>query len=111
MNKTCKHCGTQHTLRGTACRVCKDGLYRYGMTRTEQVALHVAQNKKCKLCDNEVTMFDGHRGGFIDHHHETGKVRGILCNRCNTVVGGLETHSNIEKLLEYLNIRSVAQSG
>jgi hypothetical protein len=81
------------------------------MTRLDQVKLHESQDSKCKLCDTQVTMFDGHRGGFIDHNHESGEVRGILCNRCNTVVGGLETHPNLNKLLAYLNIRSVAQSG
>ncbi len=111
MNKTCKHCSTEHTLRGAACRVCKDGIFRYRMNRLDQIKLYEDQAKKCKLCDIEVTMFDGHRGGFIDHNHETGEVRGILCNRCNTVVGGLESHSNIKKLLEYINISIISQSG
>jgi hypothetical protein len=104
MYKACKYCETEHTLRGAACRVCKDGVFRYGMTRLDQMKLYKDQEKKCKLCDSEITMFDGHRGGFIDHNHLTGKVRGILCNRCNIVVGGLETHSNPERLLKYINI-------
>ena len=102
--KNCVHCGVSHTMRGKTCRVCKDGLYRYGMSRIDQLKLHEEQNKKCHLCESEVEMFNGHKGGFIDHDHASGKVRGILCNRCNTVVGGLENHSNIKKLLEYLNI-------
>jgi len=101
--KICKHCGIEHTLKGSACRTCKDGLYRYNMNRLEQVALHESQDKKCKLCDVEIAMFNKHKGGFIDHNHDTGKVRGILCNRCNTIVGGLEGHSNLKKLLEYIN--------
>lgn len=91
-------------MRGSACRVCKDGIFRYGMTRLDQLALYESQNKKCCLCESEIEMFDGHKGGFIDHDHTTDKVRGILCNRCNTVVGGLENHKNINKLLQYMNI-------
>jgi hypothetical protein len=75
------------------------------MTRVEQVKLFESQGKKCCLCDTELEMFVGHKGGFVDHDHETNQVRGILCNRCNTVVGGIENHSNLEKLLKYLNIR------
>lgn len=104
MYKICKHCGTEHALRGNECRVCKDGLYRYDMNRNDQVKLYESQNKSCCLCDNKIEMFVGHKGGFIDHNHETGEVRGILCNRCNTVVGGLENHKNITKLLKYLKI-------
>jgi hypothetical protein len=69
-----------------------------------QAALHESQDKKCRLCDLEIEMFVGHKGGFIDHDHTTNKIRGILCNRCNTIVGGLENHKNVEKLLEYMNI-------
>ncbi len=90
-------------MRGMACRVCKDGLYRYGLTRIEQVALLEGQDKKCKLCEVELEMFDGRKGGFVDHNHKTGEVRGILCNRCNTVVGGLE-NANLEKILEYIGV-------
>ena len=104
MYKICKHCGIEHTLRGNECRVCKDGIFRYGMNRVEQQALYESQNKKCRLCDNELKMFDGHKGGMVDHDHITGKVRGILCNRCNTIVGGLENHKDIRRLLEYMNI-------
>jgi hypothetical protein len=104
MSKSCKHCGIQHDIKGYSCRVCKDGLYRYGMTRLDQIQLHDDQNKKCFLCETEVELFVGHKGGFVDHDHKTGKVRGILCNRCNTVVGGLESHTNVKKLLEYIKI-------
>ena len=91
-------------MRGSACRVCKDGIFRYGMTRLDQLELYESQNRKCCLCEGDIEMFVGHKGGFIDHDHTTNKVRGILCNRCNTVVGGLENHKNINKLLQYMNI-------
>ena len=102
--KDCKHCNIEHDMKGNVCRVCKDGMYRYGMNRLDMISLHESQNKKCLLCEKEVEMFTGHKGGMIDHNHETGKVRSILCNRCNTVVGGFESHNNKKKLLEYLGV-------
>lgn len=104
--KTCKHCGVEHNLKGNECRVCKDGLFRYKMTRNDQLALLESQNCKCALCETKLEMFVGRAGGFVDHCHTTGKVRGILCNRCNTVVGGLENKSigNINKILDYIRV-------
>lgn len=91
-------------MRGYACRACKDGLYRYGMTRNDMIALHESQNKQCALCDKEVEMFVGKgRGGFVDHCHETGRVRGILCNRCNTVAGHLES-LDAQRFLKYIGV-------
>ncbi len=101
--RTCKHCGVEHNLTGNQCRPCKDGLYRYNMTRNDILKLHEEQNGKCFLCEKDVEMFQGHKGGMVDHNHETGKVRSILCNRCNTVVGGLENHVDVNKVVEYIN--------
>lgn len=101
--KICKHCDEKHEMRGNECRVCKDGLYRYKMNRLDMIALHESQDCKCALCDKELKLFIGREGGFIDHCHTTGKVRGVLCNRCNTVVGGLENKNiGIDRLLNYI---------
>lgn len=105
MNKSCKQCGEEVKIPGTTCRVCKDGIFRYGLNRKQQLELHESQNGQCLLCDSDVKMFDGHKGGLIDHHHETGKVRGILCNRCNTIIGSLERHKHIDRLLNYLDLK------
>ena len=102
--KTCKHCNHSHKMIGNTCRVCKDGLYRYNMNRLDMLRLFESQNKKCFLCEKDLEMFIGHRGGMIDHNHETGQVRSILCNRCNTVVGGYESHTNKNKLLNYIGV-------
>ena len=58
------------------------------------------QGGKCQIC-----------GGInykgialaVDHHHSTGSIRGLLCNRCNTVIGLLEESLElIHKLGEYM---------
>ncbi len=74
------------------------------MTRLDMLALHKKQKGKCYLCNTKIEMFVGARGGMIDHCHTTGKVRSILCCKCNVAVGGIETHKNVKKLLEYVNL-------
>lgn len=73
------------------------------MTRCDMIELLETQDNKCVLCDKGLELFSGRSGGFVDHCHATGKVRGILCNRCNTVVGGLE-NANIQRLLKYIGV-------
>lgn len=62
---------------------------RYGITREEWDALFEAQGGRCAICGMEKKL-------HVDHCHETGKVRGLLCIGCNTSLGKL--HNNPELL-------------
>jgi len=73
------------------------------MNRLDMIALHESQDKLCLLCDEEVVLFNGTAGGVIDHCHTHGNVRAILCQRCNDVVGKVESHKNMSRVLEYIN--------
>ena len=58
-----------------------------------------AQKGKCAIC-NEVPDYML----YIDHCHKTLKVRGLLCPRCNNLVGQLETNGHlIHKATEYID--------
>ncbi len=46
-----------------------------------------AQNK-CEICAKQLD--NAGPESFIDHNHETNKVRGILCHSCNVAIGHLE---------------------
>jgi len=60
---------------------------RYGISNEEFHALLAAQGEKCAICGtNEPKAF----GWAIDHDHESGRVRGLLCVACNTALGGYE---------------------
>jgi len=62
----------------------------YGMTLEDYNELFLRQNKKCAICGKHQS--ESTRRFGVDHDHKTGKVRGILCNRCNTALGCFEKY-------------------
>lgn len=100
----CKHCEEplKKGTKGFQCYVCKNGLFRYGLNRAQQTALLESQGGRCKLCGREVVMFGGTKGGFLDHDHSNGRLRGILCLPCNTTVGYIETNIKLEALKKHI---------
>lgn len=80
--------------------------WRYGITLEEFEHLLEAQSGKCAICKNESKPTKSGRTGLhIDHCHVTGKVRSLLCPRCNNFVGHFEQPDGsmlAEKVKEYL---------
>ena len=61
------------------------------------------QDDACATCRKPFNWSDKQTKPHIDHCHESKKVRGILCNRCNTVLGLIEDRSTLLlSLSEYL---------
>ncbi len=78
-------------------------LKEFGMTVDDYMALYEKQNGQCAICGSE-SASNGIRKNFcVDHDHETGKVRGLLCHNCNVSVGLMkDTPSLLRKAAEYL---------
>ena len=58
----------------------------YGMTEEEYAHLLKMQNFRCAICKTDVP--GGRYGKFhLDHNHDTGELRGLLCGRCNAALG------------------------
>ena len=71
---------------------------KYGMARDEYEALVLNQKGRCAICKK--TVGDALR---VDHDHETGKIRALLCNNCNTAIGLLEENTEtLANAIEYL---------
>lgn len=73
----------------------------YGMTAEAYYSLLEAQHGVCRLCEQSCS--DGKRLA-VDHDHDTGRIRGLLCRRCNTGIGMLRHDVAIlERAQEYLS--------
>jgi hypothetical protein len=76
---------------------------KYGITPSEFESLLERQNGKCAICDAEFAKVQA-RAPHIDHCSETGRIRGLLCSRCNTGIGLLQHSPRI--LVEAINYLS-----
>jgi Recombination endonuclease VII len=70
--------------------------HRYGLTFEAHQEMFEAQGGKCALC-GERTAAD------VDHDHNTGKVRGLLCRACNLGLGMFkDSVDGLERAIAYL---------
>lgn len=60
--------------------------YAYGITEKEYQSMLEVQKYKCPVCDCNLQFAVAN----VDHCHTSGKVRSILCNTCNTALGGFK---------------------
>lgn len=57
--------------------------YKYGLEAADYLKMVQDQEGKCKICRDPPKT----RRLDIDHCHETGKVRALICGRCNKIIG------------------------
>jgi hypothetical protein len=93
---TCAKCGDNnkdnfYAANPRYCKRCqKDAVYRsrlkkMGLTIEDQARIADKQGNKCAICKQPAKL----RGRALhqDHSHATGKHRGLLCGRCNHLLG------------------------
>ena len=103
----CKVCQRSESLARHYRKAAADPTYlrrkslkqRYGMTLEAYEEMVEKQEGRCLICGELPPAL------FIDHDHATGKVRGLLCPRCNGALGVIETHPNLPGLFAYLGAR------
>jgi hypothetical protein len=88
----------------------KDGHLKrkYGISLKEFEAMFTTQNGACKICKTPFKFYgddgDWSKTANVDHCHDTGKVRGLLCNNCNRGLGFFKDNSTVLRLAaEYLD--------
>ena len=109
-------------LQGGYCLPCKKLYYRankerikqanrrryleqaYGLTPDEHAALLISQSGLCAICEQSDSQ-----GLHVDHCHTTGKIRGMLCGKCNRGLGHFDDNTEfLEQALFYLKKHSCA---
>lgn len=72
----------------------------FGIDESIYQSMLTAQNGTCAICGGT----DKKRKLSIDHDHRTGRIRGLLCNRCNIALGRFHDDIAIlHKAIIYLN--------
>lgn len=73
----------------------------YGITIEQRDAMFVGQGSVCAIC---VATETNGKGWHVDHDHVTGKIRGILCHRCNLMLGNSKDDSTrLRAAADYLD--------
>lgn len=76
---------------------------KYGITVEQYTELLHEQNNKCYTCGIEPKDFRLN----IDHCHKTGKIRKLLCHKCNHALGNANDDPNLlRKLAEYVELHA-----
>ena len=77
--------------------------YTYGMTPGQFDDMIKNQNNKCTICINEFNENIKFLKPHVDHDHQTGKIRSLLCGYCNFALGHVKENINIlYNIINYL---------
>jgi hypothetical protein len=131
--KTCKLCGETKSLdqfydkrrkngstgKEARCKVCVSKTkaarhdpekhrakwlrQKFDLTIEEYETMLKNQEGRCAICLSDTFNFSHGKRAHVDHCHDTGKVRGLLCGRCNVALGHFKHDPEIiQKAINYL---------
>ena len=100
----------ERTSGSQRCRKCKSKQNRrgklqhfYGLTQEAYDALLVGQGGVCALCRRLPDLPTDRTPLVVDHDHQTGAVRGLLCDSCNSALGKLgDNEEGLMRALTYV---------
>lgn len=76
---------------------------RYGINLDEYNDMLLRQGGGCAICHAKSAYKSNTKPLFVDHCHKTGRVRGLLCNRCNNMISGLEDSETRFRAIQYID--------
>lgn len=85
------------------CRRIKGAVHTYKITKEEAIKLYSQTN--CEICNIDFSTTK--KSGHIDHDHETGEIKGVLCVNCNSALGKFQESTELlQRAIKYLLRRS-----
>ena len=99
LQERCRECRANHYRDTGYVETSRDNRLKrkYGISLEDYESMFTSQAGQCKICKT------GEEDLVVDHCHETGRVRGLLCNSCNWGLGHFK--DSVESLIiakEYL---------
>lgn len=89
----CKSCTKKHVVKYSIDMVTR----RYGLSREEYDAIIQSANGICCICLLKPSRL------VLDHCHTTNKIRGAICDRCNSLLGlAKDNPSTLKRAASYL---------
>lgn len=75
---------------------------KYDISIQDYNMLLLKQKGKCAICPKDIT--ENHRKLAVDHCHKTGRVRGLLCLKCNVGIGCFnDSTSTLQSAILYIS--------
>ena len=104
-----KHAASQRTWRSAnpalhAANKANHDLKRFGLTLDDYFSMLESQGGGCAVCRTKSPRGRGVTRPFaVDHCHRSGKVRALLCHRCNGALGMVsDSKETLHRLISYL---------
>jgi hypothetical protein len=109
-SRECRVCGETFKPNSVPQRYCSakcksDSRYsgKYGFPASEYRAMFDRQDGKCALCGEGSKGWSRGRPLHVDHCHNTGHFRGLLCGDCNTALGRFgDDPARLRRAIDYL---------
>lgn len=102
-NRTKYLLGMREAAKSNPKRINYELIRNYGITLEQYEDMHKAQNGKCAIC-NQTETHSKKKRLCVDHDHSTGRVRGLLCNKHNRILGVLgDSVEELKLAITYLN--------
>ena len=106
-SNTCKLCRRSYEHDYNKKNVLKikdrDLKRNHGITLEDKLKMISNQNNMCLICKTHFSSSERAKFPCVDHNHKTNKIRSILCDRCNRVLGEIEENVSIlESMILYL---------
>lgn len=112
VQKTCAECHSRlrklHYDQNKDFYKNKHLMRAYGITVEQYRDLQMKQNNVCACCKKPESRYSHHSKTLsdlaVDHCHKTGKIRGLLCFKCNMAIGLLKDDvGTLTEAVRYLN--------
>lgn len=100
----CNACAARNTFFKTTKQL--------GISRADFLSWLSAQSPVCHLCGSKDGKWKGRGRLAVDHDHSSGRLRGLLCARCNLMIGmANDDVSVLERAIAYLRSHDVRAAG